>query len=55
MLKQDENRVELLHELSEDESRLILAYRSGDAEKIICALKACGSLPAHWPGRPDKH
>ena len=54
-LNQTENQSEMLHELSEDERRLILAYRSRDIEKIIYALKACGSLPAHWPEHPDKH
>lgn len=46
---------ELFCELTEAERRLILAYRTGNAEEIISALKACGSLPAHWPEHPDRH
>lgn len=55
MLKQNQNRVELLCELKEDERRLLEEFRAGRAEEIICLLKECGSLPAHWPERPDKH
>ena len=55
MQEQTENRSELLYELNETERRLVLAYRSSNIEEIICALKECGSLPAHWPGPPDRH
>lgn len=55
MLKQIEADSGSLCELDEVERRLIQTYRSGNAEEIICALKACGSLPAHWPEHPDRH
>ena len=54
MLKQAQNQDELRHELKEDERRLLEEFRAGRAEEIICLLKACGSLPAHWPERPDR-
>ena len=49
------NQNEVLNGLDKTEQRLIQAYRNGQAEEIICALEACGSLPAHWPEHPDRH
>lgn len=46
---------EALNGLEKTEQLLVQAYRCGYAADIICALKACGSLPAHWPERPDRH
>ena len=54
MVKQKLNPRDLL-ELDKTEQLLVQAYRCGYAADIICALKACGSLPAHWPERPDRH
>ncbi len=53
--EQNLNQSELFKKLDKTEHRLIQAYRSGQAEDIICALKVCGSLPAHWPEHPDRH
>lgn len=55
MLKQYQNHVELLCELKEDERRLLEEFRAGRAGEIICLLKECGSLPAHWPEHLDTH
>lgn len=54
-VKQTIKKGESLRDLDETEYRLVQTYRSGRAEDIIRALKACGSLPAHWPEHPDRH
>ena len=40
-------------ELSADEQKFILAYRSGKATDAVNLLKAQGDLPASFPTRPD--
>lgn len=55
MVEQNLNQSEVLNDLNEIEQRLVQAYRNGQAKEIICVLKACGSLPAHWPEHPDRH
>lgn len=55
MVEQNLNQSEVRSNLSEIEHCLVQSYRNGQAEEIICALKACGSLPAHWPEHPDRH
>ena len=55
MLKQPEKQGELLYELSEDERRLILAYRSGKAMKLINFLISQEELPSSFPKQPDMH
>ncbi len=49
------NQNELLNGLDKTEHCLVQTYRNRQAEEIICVLKACGSLPAHWPEHPDRH
>lgn len=46
---------ESLHKLSEQERRLILAYRSGKAEKSVNLLIGQELLPSSFPTRPDRH
>lgn len=53
--EQNLNQNEVLNGLDKTEQRLVQAYCNGQAEEIICALKACGSLPAHWPEHLDRH
>lgn len=55
MVEQNLNQSEVLSNLSEIEHCLVQSYRNGQAKEIICALKACESLPAHWPEHPDRH
>ena len=54
MPNQNQTYGEVLCDLNEEERRLVQAYRNGNAEKIISALKECGSLPVHWPEHPDR-
>lgn len=53
--EQNLNQNEVLNDLDKTEQRLVQAYRNGQAGEIICALKAYGLLPAHWPEHPDRH
>lgn len=55
MVEQSLNQSEVLSDLNKIEHCLVQAYRNGQADEIICALKVCGSLPAHWPEHPDRH
>lgn len=55
MLKENQNKEEMLCGLPKDERRLLLEYRAGKAGEIIRLLKACGSLPVYWPEHPDTH
>lgn len=54
MMKQTRDRCESLCALNEQERRLILAYRSGKAEKLVNLLKDQGALPSSFPMRPDR-